>query len=213
MSGYAPRVPWLASPAHQSGTVPEAVGFDRPAHTIRSKLEAAGSSQRSPGLSGGPSQCTTVRRCHDEQKRERKGAHLFQNTPSGTQLATRPRETTRTNGREGGNPRIVDSLSSEPQQQHLVSPTRQCHGRGFSDQIETHFHGRPFWHTSLYRSPADPTVTVNVCTQVEQSSRLGWCSLCMVRYLLFRFSADQVNRISILLQTPAGMRSRTACLC
>lgn len=51
MSGYAPRVPWLASPAHQSGTVPEAVGLGGPAHTIRGKLEAAGSRG---GRVGGP---------------------------------------------------------------------------------------------------------------------------------------------------------------
>lgn len=79
-------------------------------------------------------------------KREKDGAHLFQNTPSGTQLATEPRETTRAGGKtdqdwevappavHSRTTRIVDSSPSEP----------PCHGRGFSDRIETHFHGRPF---------------------------------------------------------------------
>lgn len=65
-------------------------------------------------------------------------------------------------------------------------PTGQCHGRGFSDRIETHFHGRPFRNTSLHRSMTDPMVTLNVCSQRNHKVLVSIVVVCDdKRYLCF----------------------------
>lgn len=150
-------------------------------------------------------------------KREKEGAHLFQNTPSATQLATEPRETTRAGGKTVQDWEVAPRLctpaqpgsSTHPQANHHsrtpTTPTGQCHGRGFSDRIGTHFHGRPFRHTLFGTAPC--LLELSRRTMCSLTSDKVWYRLlwsAMIRYLLFCFSANQVNHSSSLLQTSAG---------
>lgn len=193
-SGYGPAGT-LGSPrpAHQAPYLKQWGGGR---HEIRGKLERR---------SGGPPRSSAVM-----SKRVTRGNPLVPKHALRDAIrnkTTREHEHMRTDGGRGlgrrGEAPTQPGSSTRYQANHHIRnpkhPTGQCHGRGFSDRIETHFHGRPFRNTSLHRFLTDPTVSLNQRNQVKH--KRYWAQLTHVirygqRYLCFVSLLTQVNRKS-----------------
>lgn len=85
-------------------------------------------------------------------KRGKEGAHLFQNTPSATQLATEPRETTRAGGKTDQDWEVAPRLCTPAQPGSSTHPQANHHVMVVAFPIgsrPTFMGGRFVWHRSL----------------------------------------------------------------